>query len=110
MCIFNITTVDAYHYTGHLVALERCTPASGPSVSILAAVHVVCSPLNMSTWKKALQDHPDQRFVKYILVGLVNGFHIGFDRSHGLLSGRQNLPSDVEQRNILAGYIKKSWR
>ncbi len=110
MCICHITTVDAYRYTDHLLALERCTPAPGPPISIPGAVRAVRSPLNVNAWKEALRDHPDQRFVKYMLAGLVKGFHLGFERSFGLFSARRNLPSAVEQEDILAGYIEKSWR
>ena len=104
---YDITTVDAYRFTDHLLALERYTPVSGQPVSIPAAVHVVCSPLNVSAWQRALQDHPDQRFVGYILEGIVDGFHIGFDRSHSLLPARRNLPSAEEHGDVLASYIEK---
>ena len=75
------------------------------------AIREVRSPLVVGAWKEAwkeaLRDHPDQRFSAYIITGLLGGFHIGFDWSHGLLSATKNLLLAIKQRDVLAGYLEK---
>ena len=49
--------------------------------------------------------HPDQCFVQYILSGIANGFHIGFDRHCPL----RQPPSTILTQNpsIIAEYLQR---
>ena len=41
----------------------------------------VLTPLKVASWADALKDYPDQELAEYLLRGIVQGFHIGFDYS-----------------------------
>ena len=96
-----------YVYTAHLIALERCTPVEGTPVPGHPSLRSIQTPLNVVAWQAALCNHPDQAFVRYITRGLSEGFRIGFDRSHPLLSTKKNLPSASEQSEVLAAYMDR---
>ena len=67
-----------YTYTRDLQELEQKRPAIPPLLPILGKT--ITSPLVVHNWSAALEKHPDQKFVHYILQGLTQGFHIGFNR------------------------------
>ena len=50
-------------------------------------------PLSLKEWSKALFDHPDQRFVSYLLSSIPWGFRIGFNRHCPLDSASSNMVS-----------------
>ena len=41
-------------------------------------VCTIVTPLSPRQWEQALANHPDRQFARYIVNGLWNGFHIGF--------------------------------
>ena len=50
--------------------------------------------------------HPDQSFVTYVLDGLQNGFHAGFNpASVSLKSATQNMPSASLQPSVIDDYL-----
>ena len=66
-----------YRYTQELCQLEACRAASIPRLPEYATI--ITTPLVAATWKKALQDHPDREFCSYVVHGIKEGFHVGFD-------------------------------
>ena len=62
-------------------------------------LRITSTLLNASacTWEEALRNHLDQSLAHYFIKGLSEGFRIGFDRSHALVSTKQSLPSVTEQ-------------
>ena len=88
------------------MALERCTPAGSSNPPSHPALLEVRTPLNVSAWREALSQHPDQTLASYIINGLSKGFRIGFDRSHPLVSVHRNLPSATEQEDVFARYLE----
>ena len=105
--MFLTAFTGGYRYTEHLTALERCMPAVSSGSPGHPALQAVRTPLNVSAWREALRNHPDQTLAHYLIKGLSEGFRIGFDRSHGLVSTNRNLPSATEQAEVFAEYLEK---
>ena len=66
-----------YRYMRQLKQLEsyRCTlPRSLPT-----HLAEITTPLRVPAWKQAFRSHPDKKFAEYIVHGITNGFHIGFN-------------------------------
>ena len=89
------------------MALERCTPVDNTGSLGHPALRITRTPLNVSAWREALCDHPDQSLARYIVKRISEGFRIGFDRSHPLVSTNRNLPSATEQAEVLTNYVEK---
>lgn len=66
-----------YRYMQQLKQLEsyRCTPPRG----LPAHVAEITTPLRVPVWKQALHTHTDKEIAEYIVQGITNGFHIGFN-------------------------------
>ena len=48
--------------------------------------------VRLAAWQKGLADHPDQRFAKYVLQGLREGFRVGFQyQTSGLQQSHRNM-------------------
>lgn len=73
-----------------LLALESCQQGNRhPGIPT-----TISTPLKLKAWARYLSVHPDQQFAAYILQGLTNGFHIGFDRQcTKLRQARGNMSS-----------------
>ncbi len=58
-----------------------------------------------------LRDHPDQEFARYLVHGIREGFHIGFDRdSVKCHSGQRNMQSAIVNSSVITGNIEKECR
>ena len=85
--------------------------AADPSVPArrfapLAPVHVV-SPLQLSRFQAKSQDHLDQTAVAYVLSGLKEGFHIGFQPSSVALPlASANMCSALEHPLVIDDYLE----
>ena len=64
------------------------------------------SPIVVSALLLAMQHHPDQRLASYILSGLTNGFHRGFDHRCRLRCNGRNHPSTTEHLLIVQQHIE----
>jgi len=53
----------------------------------------ISTPLKVQEWSSLLSNHPDQQFVAYLVKGMSEGFHIGFDHSRELRSAKKNMKS-----------------
>ena len=75
------TCRDDYQYTEDLLALDCCQPQSGKE-PVQEKLEGIYSPLFV---EEMLAHHPDRCFMEYLLSGIKEGFHIGFNRSGNLL-------------------------
>ena len=95
-----------YKYTEHLMALEGCTPVRTSHMTLLQEVTEISTPLKADTWRTTLHNHPDRRFVEYIVDGLIHEFRVSFERSHPFIPAKRNLPSATKQSEIVSQYIE----
>lgn len=88
---YELTNEDGtytYMYIRDLLALEEKRPSIPPLLPLLG--RSITSPLVVHNWNSALENHPDWKFVRYIVQGLTHGFHIGFDRQVDCRSAKNN--------------------
>ena len=95
---------STYHGMDTLLALEgsHCLPAP---LNLPRAP----SPIVVSALLLAMQHHLDQHLASYILSGLTNGFHIGFDHRCCLRCNGRNHPSATEHPLIVQQHIEQVW-
>ena len=72
-----------------------------------AALQVVVTPLEISSWVRALSSHPDQALVKYVSDGLREGFRVGFKWDSPLHSTRSNMQSARLHPQIITDYTAR---
>lgn len=93
-------TRGQYVYINDLRRLELHATGLGPSVFRPA------TPLKLPAWQRALADHPDKHFCRYIINGIAQGFHIGCDRAVTLLPCSSNMPSVHQQPQLVEAQIR----
>ena len=83
--------------------LQSFMPLPGPQIPgpLLGG----SSPLRTEAFKAVLKDHPDRQYRDYIVIGLAEGFRVGFDRRQPLRSATRNLPSVSEHDSVVSAYI-----
>ena len=67
---------------------------------------VVSTPLSLPAWKRKLERHPDQDYVKYILSGIEYGFRIGVDVTREFKSATQNMLSAKQNPQVIEEYLQ----
>ena len=82
----------------------------GPGVLQTSALGVplcqegqIVTPLRFDQWNQELVSHPDRTFSNYILRGIKEGFHIGFNRASPLSPTARNIPSPKPE--IISEYL-----
>lgn len=69
------------------------------------------TPLIAKAGENALQHHSDTSFKSYIVTVITNGFRIGFNRSQHLRSSPKNMPSALDNSDIVGKEIfSRSYR
>ena len=68
-----------YVYMQDLCTLEKRVPQLRGALP--ASACKVLTPLKVASWADALKDYPDRELAEYLLRGIDQGFHIGFDYS-----------------------------
>lgn len=97
-----------YPYNHHLLEFERRSGAmAGVSHPWLQRVS---SPLRHSEWSDELEGHPDAVLATYVLNGIYNGFHIGFDRSKRCKPSRSNMKSALDNAGVVGQYLEEEVR
>ena len=86
--------------------LEELAPANPPVIP--RELQEIRTPLRLQAWSRALRHHPDQEFVRYILQGIRQGFHIGFDRQAiQCRSAKRNMLSAEQNPSVVERYLQK---
>ena len=66
---------------------------------------VLSTPLSLPAWRRKLEKHPDQDYVKYILSGIEYGFRIGVDDTREFKSATQNMLSARQNPQVIEEYL-----
>ena len=67
----------------------------------------IVTPLSGDRWAELLVEHPDRRFVDYVLRGIREGFRVGFDPGSCQLVARcNNMVSVDDHPEVVAQYIQ----
>ena len=69
---------SSYPCIDHLKQLESCRPLYNTDTMIPPTALAIVTLLPTHRWKEELSLHPDQEIDSYIVTGLSNGFHIGY--------------------------------
>ncbi len=94
-----------YPYIHDLLNLQSCQPCQ-PTPVIPASAQCIITPLQVHQWALALRDHPDPRFVQYILEGISSGFRIGYQHATSRCkSARSNLFSATQHPAPVQAYL-----
>lgn len=94
----------AYPYTQDLLTLHNCSKTTHTArVACIPGITDIVSPLHPAAWAQALQNHPDARLCKYILLGLQHEFRTGFDHTQPLSPARPSAA--VPSRRVLVQRI-----
>ena len=97
--------LSLYPYTADLICLDGARPLGrNPIPELLSSVS---TPLVTQKWAYALQNHPDQAYVNYILEGLEHGFRKGFNRNSRLNSAKSNMQSAILHPKVITEYLQK---
>ena len=95
-----------YRYVDDLCTLESTSVL--PLVPVSSDCRLVISPLKPDVWEAYLSPHPDRRYVRYLVDGIRNGFHIGCgaDRSQ-LRSAKRNMLSAENHPSVIERYLRE---
>ena len=97
------TKEGKYVYMEDLLALDTCCPTRPPPIDLSLVSSSL--PLLVGTWRGYMVNHPNSRFVEYILHRLSEGFRIGFDRIHWTYPSGRNMKSAGVNKSVVSGYI-----
>ena len=78
--------------TNQLIQLESCKPTPKHLVSIHSTASHIVTPLLPHRWEGLLHQHPNQALASYVISGLSNSFHIGYQYSS---SRRSSLSANM---------------
>ena len=70
----------------------------------------IVTPLQAEKWSELLGSHPDHSLVEYILQGLQQGFHIGYQRGGKLQAIKKNMLSALEHPEVVEKYLQEECR
>ena len=87
-----LTSAYCYMYTQDLLQLKACR--SGREQVLSDHARIITTPLMVAacSWEQALHHHPDRPFCDYIMRGIREGFHVGFN---GTLCSPVGTPSNM---------------
>ena len=88
-----------------LLELDSCRSAH--PIKLPPGMEQVITPLAWRVWDEALREHPDQRFQRYIVEGIRDGFRVGFNYEVGLRSSPTNVASAREHPEVVQDYLSK---
>ena len=94
----------SYPYTQDSLKLASKLPSS--PINLPPSCCHITTPLNVCQWEVALQNHPDKQLTSFIIEGITNGFHIGYDRANNRLrSALKNMQSALNNPDPVDQYI-----
>ena len=85
------------------------SPSDSVPVRLFSLLAPVClvTPLQLSQFQAEVRGYPDQSAAAYVLTGLREGFHIGFDTSSvSLQSASSNMHSALEHPLVIDDYLQ----
>ncbi len=104
-----VVPVRRYAYIEHLKRLAGRRPLR--LVAIPEECRTVVTPLEWRTWDGRLQDHPDQELRRYIVMGLKEGFRVGFQYGAvEYVSAQTNMLSATRNGQVVDEYLAKEVR
>ena len=68
---------------------------------------LVDTPFRVSAWEKALQGHPNKKWLEHLLNGLRFGVRVGFNYAKPFRSVGINCRSAMEKQEVVDAYLKK---
>ena len=100
-----VMSVLAGGYPGmaDLLVIDAQRPAH--PVRLPKEMERIGTPLDWRVWDKALWDHPDPRFRKYIVEGIRDGFRVGFNYTVGVRRAPVNMASAAEHPEVVKDYL-----
>ena len=101
--ILSVVGPSGYNkYTNDLIRLD-----THPNPCIAdPRLGTVRTPLLVTAWEQNSQSHPDQDLVRYILKGLVYGFHIDVQESPILRSAKHNILLAKQNPEVVSNYLQ----
>ena len=94
-----------YPYTEDLQELDACRLEC--PVVLPQYLRQVVTPLCWEQWDQVLAAHPDQRFRRYVVEGVRNGFRVGCTKepSGGIRRPPSNMPSAQDRPWVIDDYL-----
>ena len=75
-------------------------------VEVPAEATLISTPLKPASWLRLLQEHPNKPLVNFFMLGISQGFQIGFIGSHNSLkSARTNLEGALQHPQVVEEYL-----
>lgn len=93
-----------YRYIEDLLQLNKGYSRPRPTDPRLMRVS---TPLKVEAWRKALHQHPDSDYARYITEGIQYGFHIGMQATSGLHPAGSNMLSAKNNPQVIDDYLQK---
>ena len=97
-----------YWYIKDLLSLNAYQDSKGSEYTAFSGTMKVPPEeltVEVSAWKEELSSHPDQQYVNFIISGLEEGFRIGFNCCHDLLSASSNL--HIHNPTVVSEYLAR---
>ena len=92
-------------YMQDLHTLEKRVPQLRGALP--ASACKVLTPLKVASWADAPKDYPDRELAEYLLRGIDQGFHIGFDYSrYCCKKAKSNMMSAVRNAKAVEDYLQ----
>lgn len=82
-------------------------PLSASRSPLLQRVSLISLPLHVAAWQELLANHPDEHFQRFIVDGIHQGFHIGFNPSQPKRSSIKNMKSAYEHPMVVQKYLDR---
>ena len=105
--------LESYPYTEDLIKLDSCRPKSRKG-SVDERLSGIFTPLDLQRWESMLENHPDRRYVNFILSGIKDGFRVGYHRPSeckpALSSARKNMKSAEDNPQVVRDYLDSELR
>ena len=96
-----------YQYMPDLKELTSRRPLVMP-VEWMQGWSRVSTPIVWEAWESRLQEHPDRSFREYLVMGMTQGFQIGFAYAKAKCrSASQNMASVVEHPEVVRTWRRK---
>ena len=73
------------------------------------AIMTVSSLLKLHAWEAALRQYPDKALSRFLVVGLRDGFRIGFNQRAPLKPAQRNMQSAHDHPEVIDAKVVVTW-